>query len=136
MRDHPDFDAFVRDLECEARQYSQWGKRNNLSDVTLTMVSILGSLAAAIIGASKAAPYWAAGCAALPAACTSFQRIVQLRERSFLHFQHAAAIAALATRLKYACEPDLERFALERAQLTIDRENRWTHVVRGGPVKT
>ena len=67
--------AFVGELEREIAQYSRWGKMNNLSDIALTMVSIVGSIAAAVVAA------------ALSAACTSYQRMVQLRERASLHFE-------------------------------------------------
>jgi hypothetical protein len=135
MAEGPLIDDFLQEIQRESQIYRRLGKRNNLADVTLTMMSILGSLAAAVLGASMAAPYWAAGLAALPAACTSFQRVVRLRERSTLHFEYSAAVKALFTRLKYAKAPDLEAFAEERARLGVGRETRWSELMRGGEPK-
>ena len=128
-------DEFLTELNRDYLIYRRLGKRANLADVALTMISILGSLAAAVIGASKAAPYWAAGLAALPAACTSFQRVVGLRERSSLHFEYSASRKSLYARLKYAKTPDLELFAEEKASLAINREKRWSELLRGGSLK-
>ena len=102
--------AFVNELETEIKKYAKWGKRNNLSDVGLTMVSIIGSIAAAVVAAAPQNAlidsYWAAGLAAFPAACTSYQRTAKLRERASLHFEYGAAIMGLVTRMKYAKDPD------------------------------
>jgi hypothetical protein len=124
--------AFVGELEREIAQYSRWGKMNNLSDIALTMVSIVGSIAAAVVAAGVGPKYVAAGLAALPAACTSYQRMAQLRERASLHFEYAAAITGLAARVKYANGPDLEKFAAERAAVVITREQRWSDALRRG----
>jgi hypothetical protein len=128
--------AFVNEMEAEVKKYSDWGKMNNLSDVGLTMVSIIGSIAAAVVAAASqgdsVAHYWAAGLAALPAACTSYQRTAKLRERASLHFEYAAAITALAAWMKYAKDPDLEKLAGERAALVIAREKRWSDTLQSG----
>jgi hypothetical protein len=128
--------ALVNEAMAEVEKYSDWGKMNNLSDVGLTMASIIGSIAAAVVAAASqngsVARYCAAGLAALPAACTSYQRTAKLRERASLHFEYAAAITALATRMKYAKDPDVEKFAAERAGLVIAREKRWSDTLQSG----
>ena len=128
--------AFVNELEVEIKKYRHYGKTNNLSDVGLTMVSIIGSIAAAVVaaasGKSAAAHYLAAGFAALPAACTSYQRTAKLRERASLHFEYAASVTGLVAGMKYAKDPNLEQFATEWAHLVIAREKRFSETLQSG----
>jgi hypothetical protein len=133
---HASIEDLARQLENEVERYSGLGRMNNLSDVALTMVSIVGSIAGAVVAASRLAPFWAAGCAALPAACTSYQRIVQLRERAFLHFEYAAQVEALALRLKTASAPDMAAFGQEWGEMITDRERRWMETLRAAQTFT
>ena len=103
---------------------------NNLWDVTFTMISIVGSIAGATVSASGKAPFWAALWASLPAACTSYQRIVQLKERAFLHFEYAAEVEALELKTRTAATPDLEALGKEWGELIKGRERRWTETLR------
>lgn len=71
-----------------------------------------------------------ASIAAVPAACTSLQRIVDFRGRSVWYFQHSASLKALAVSLRYATSPNLEEFARRRADLEVQGEQRWKQVLR------
>jgi hypothetical protein len=95
-------DQLADDLNAEAVDYWSLGRMNNLWDVTFTMISIVGSIAGATVSASGKAPFWAALWASLPAACTSYQRIVQLKEHAFLHFEYAAEVEALELKTRTA----------------------------------
>jgi hypothetical protein len=125
-----DRDEFANDLKAEAVDYWSLGRMNNLWDVALTMISIVGSIAGAVVSASGKAPLWAALWASLPAACTSYQRIIQLRERACLHFEYAAEVEALELKTRTAESPDLEALGREWGELIKERENRWTDTLR------
>ena len=125
-----DKDQLALNLNTEAIDYWKFGRRNNLWDVGLTMMSIVGSIAGAVVSASGKAPLLAALWASLPAACTSYQRIVQLRERAFLHFEYAAEVEALELKVKTDPTPDLEELGKEWGDLIKERERRWTDTLR------
>jgi len=84
------------------------GTQNNVTDITLTFVSVFTSLAATVLVAATFYKVLAASFAAVPAACTALQRSIDFRGRSLWYFHHAANLKALGLSLKYAKNPDLE----------------------------
>jgi hypothetical protein len=107
------------------------GAKNNITDIALTIASVVTSLAATVL--VSATPYkpLAASMAAIPAACTALQRTVDFRGRSLWYFHHAASLKALALSLKFARNPDLEEFARKRADLEMEGELRWAQIGGG-----
>jgi hypothetical protein len=104
------------------------GAINNITDISLTIVSVLASLAATVLVSTGICRILAASVAAVPAACTALQRIVDFRGRSIWYFRHAANLKALAVSLKFAKEPNLEEFAKKRADIEIEGESRWAGI--------
>lgn len=111
------------------------GTTNNVTDITLTIISVLTSLAATVLVSATTYKTLAASVAAFPAACTALQRIVDFRGRSLWYFRHAANLKALALSIKYATNPDLEEFAKRRAELEIEGELRWAQIGGSGGEK-
>jgi len=104
------------------------GRLNNVTDITLSTLSVFASLAATVLIATKFPITLAASMAAVPAACTSLQRIVNFRARSHWYFEQASQLTALVISLRYASHPDLGEFAEKRANLEIAGEKRWSQL--------
>jgi hypothetical protein len=124
----PSRDELLSELEADRDSCFESGATNNKTDIALTFISVLASLAATVL--VSATPYKAltASIAAIPAACTALQKIIDFRGRSFWYFQQAAGLKALAISLKYATTPDLETYAKHRADLEVDGEKRWAGI--------
>jgi hypothetical protein len=110
------------------------GRLNNLTDIGLTIVAVLGSLAATVLVSTGVNHAVVASIAAIPAACTTLQHVVDFRGRSSWYFQHSAGLKALGLSLEYAANPDLEQFAKRRGELELEAEKRWSQIGRGGGV--
>ncbi|HXM43541.1 MAG TPA: hypothetical protein VN924_20055 [Bryobacteraceae bacterium] len=121
-------DNLLEEFDADEAICFDSGRLNNITDITLSIASVLGSLVATVLVAAGAYKALSASAAAVPAACTTLQRIVDFRGRSLWYFNLAANIKALSVSLRYAKEPDLEKFAKERAQLEIDADNRWKQI--------
>ena len=124
----PSRSDLMAEFEADGQASFLAGRWNNISDVVLSMLSVFGSLAATVLVATKCPISVAASIAAVPAACTSLQRIVNFRGRSHWYFEHASELTALAISLRYASDPNLEAFAEKRANLEVDGEKRWSQL--------
>ncbi|MBV9611552.1 MAG: hypothetical protein JO091_03730 [Acidobacteriaceae bacterium] len=114
--------------------YFSGGFWNNIIDLSLTVVIVFASLAATVLATSdlRNIPRWlVASIAAVPAAATSLQRIIGIRERSDWYFLYAAKVRGLATTLKYAAAPNIEEFGKRVAEVEIEMENEWLKIGRG-----
>jgi hypothetical protein len=104
------------------------GATNNKTDIALTIISVLSSLAATVLVSATSLKIVTACMAAVPAACTSLQKIIDFRGRSLWYFHHSANLKALALSLEFAKDPNLEEFARRRAEIEIDGEQRWARI--------
>jgi hypothetical protein len=108
------------------------GTVHNVWDVSMTFISVCASVAATVLVSQSQAgtnsKLVAASIAAVPAACTALQRIVDFRRRSFWYFNHSANLKALAIMLEYAEKPDLEQYARKRAEIEVEGEGRWEQI--------
>jgi hypothetical protein len=118
----------LNSLESDAAAYFDYGKSNNVIDITLTISTILTSLVAAVVASSDISKWIRVGIAAVPAACTSIQKVIDVRKRSNWYFTYAARLRALAVTVEYASTPNLEEFAKKRAAIDIEMENTWSTV--------
>ena len=126
MPDNQTKKEFIRDLEKDAWEDYVAGRRHNLTDTFITVVIVIASLAATILAAtSNVYPWLIAAVAAIPAACTSLQRIIGFRERSDWYFLHADKLRELLFELKYAKAPDLEDFGRRRAKIEVEVGAQW-----------
>jgi hypothetical protein len=123
--------TLIEEFEEDEDQCFDAGRQNNITDIVLSVISVLGSLAATVLVSTNARKALIASIAAVPAACTSLQRIVDFRGRSAWYFQHAAALKALSVSLRYTASPNLEDFAERRADLEIEGEQRWEQILGG-----
>jgi hypothetical protein len=121
----------IQEFEEDEDNCFDSGRWNNITDIALSVLAVLGSLAATVLVSASKNLALTASVAALPAACTTLQRIVDFRGRSLWYFQHSASLKALAVSLKYAANPDLEAFAKRRADLEVEAEKRWSGVGSG-----
>jgi hypothetical protein len=124
--------SLLQEFEIDERQCFESGRLNNITDIALSIISVLTSLAATVLVSTGVDKAVVASVAALPAACTALQRTVDFRGRSLWYFEHAANITALSVSLRYATTPDLEQFAKRRAELEIDGDKRWGQIGRSG----
>ena len=125
-------EELIEELVADGESYFSSGATNNIIDLTLIVLTVLASLAATVLATTSVAKWIVAGVAAVPAAATSLQRIVGIRERSNWYFLHAANVRALATELKYASAPNLEEFSKKRGELEIEMEKQWLEIGHAG----
>lgn len=117
---------FIRELERDSWSDCLSGRRNNLTDTILSIVTVVSSLIATILASTPRTYPWVIGAvAAIPAACTSLQRIVGFRERSDWYFHHADKLRELLFEVKYAKAPDLEEFARRRGKVEVEVGAQW-----------
>jgi len=133
MTDTSSRQELVEELEADGESYFSSGVMNNIIDLSLIVLTVLASLAATVLAATESVPKSiVAGIAALPAAATSLQRIIGIRERSNWYFLHAANVRALATELKYASAPNLDEFSKKRGELEVEMEKQWLEIGHSG----
>jgi len=135
MADITSRDALIEELEDDGDLYFSGRFWSNIIDLSLIVLTVLASLIATVLAAtarSSVSPWVVAGVAVLPAAATSLQRIISIRERSNWYFMYAAHVRALATELKYANDPNVEEFAKKRADLEVDMEKEWLKIGHAG----
>ena len=123
--------ALIAELEADRDASFSGGRSNNITDIVLSILSVFASLAATVLVATRCPIAVSASMAAVPAACTSLQRIVNFRARSNWYFEQSSELAALAVSLRYAKDPDLEQFAKRRADLGTSGEKRWSQIGSG-----
>jgi hypothetical protein len=135
MSNHPTRADLIEELENDGETFFTGGFWCNITDLSLTVVTVLASLAATVLASSERgsiARWILATVAAIPAGATSLLRIIGIRERSNWYFFYAAQVRSLATKLKYAASPDIEEFANKRAELEVEMEKEWLKVGRSG----
>lgn len=132
MPKEPNADDLQREVEAEAEEYFSAGRFNNISDICLTVSAIVTSLIAAVIAATEAQQWIRVGIAAVPAACTSIQKVIEVRARSNWYFNYAARLRALGLTLRFAGNPEVEDFAKKKAAIDLDMEKAWAQIGRGG----
>src|SRR6266436_2083071 len=122
---------FIKELDDSSRSCAFLGTMHNFTDIALSMIGIFASVVAAILTASEGAPKWLAACmAAVPAASTSLQRIVDFRGRSNWYYIYSASVRAMFIRAKYAKDPDLEKLADEWSEFRMNLERGWSRIGR------
>jgi len=129
VSNNPARDELISELEEDGESFFSEGFRNNIVDLSLTIVIVLASLVATVLAStdSKDISRWiVATVAAIPAGATSLQRIIGIRERSNWYFTYSAQLRALATKLKYADAPNVEEFANQSAELEVEMEKEWS----------
>jgi hypothetical protein len=128
-------DDLLLELERDANDCFKGGRLNNVVDIALTILTVGASLAATVLTAvhvhGDVSKWVIAGVAALPAAATSLQRIVAMRERSNWYFAHAAYVRALAIELKHT-NADVADIAKRRANFEVEMEASWSKIGMGG----
>ena len=132
MPKEPSADDLQSELESDAQEYFSGGRFNNIVDICLTISAIVSSLIAAIVAATDTQQWIRVGIAAVPAACTSIQKVLEVRARSNWYFNYAARLRALGVTLKFARGPDLEDFAKKKAAIDLDMERTWSQIGRSG----
>lgn len=126
-------DELIQELEFDAMRSFISGKRNNRTDMALSIVTVIASLTAAVLVSTKDMyPWIIASVAALPAACSSLQRLVGFRERSDWYFQHADEVRRLLFELKFTETPNLVKFARKRGELEVELGRAWRRIGRSG----
>jgi hypothetical protein len=123
---------FLKELEEDAVEYFDGGRENHLWDIGLTISAIVTSLIAATIAAADVPRWIRVGIAAVPAACTSIQKVLEVRARSNWYFNYATRYRALGTTLEHASSPNLEEFAKKKNGIDLDMERTWGQIGRGG----
>jgi hypothetical protein len=115
----------LKELETDGEDYFDAGRQNNINDVVLSITGVLASLAATVSVASSGPAWLNATLAAIPAACVSIEKIVNIKGRSLWYFQRAAQVRSLATQLKYDTTPDLKEYARRRGEQEVEMERNW-----------
>jgi hypothetical protein len=134
VSNNPARDELISELEEDGESFFSEGFRNNIVDLSLTIVTVLASLVATVLAStdSKDISRWiVATVAAIPAGAASLQRIIGIRERSNRYFTYAV-LRALATKLKYADAPNVEEFANQSAELEVEMEKEWSKIGHSG----
>jgi hypothetical protein len=88
----PTRESLLEDFEIDEAQCFSSARINNITDITLSILAVIGSLVATVLAAgAKVAPWIVATFASIPAASASLQRIVDFRGRSIWYFAHSAS---------------------------------------------
>ena len=138
MNENSDRESLMDELETVGEIYFSSGRWNNISDLSLTILTVLASLAATGLASveREAVSRWViAGVAAIPAAASSLQRIIGIKEKSNWYFLCATRVRALATQLQYAKSPDIEDFGKKHADLQVEMEKEWLRLGHGGSAR-
>jgi hypothetical protein len=136
MPNNPEQSELVQELEDDGEVFFNGGRLNNITDATLSIVSVFGSLAATVLVSTQVPRWLPAAVAAVPAACATLQKTLDFRGRSNWYFQYAAHARSLATDLKYADAPNVQEFAHKRAELEVRMEEEWSRIGRSGVTPT
>ncbi len=123
-------DELASEIETAAADAFSGGRTNNITDILLSMTTIAASLVATVLAGQEVAKWMIATAAAVPAACTSLQQIVQFRERSHWYFEYAARARAIAMQLKYTPDAATAEFARKMADLDTEMERSWKTIGR------
>lgn len=132
MPNQPTADDLCSQIESDAEEYFSAGRFNNMVDVSLTIAAIIISLIAATAASTDAQQWFRVGIAAVPAACISVQKVIEVRARSNWYFNYAARLRALELTLRFATSPELSDFARKKAAIDLDMERAWAQIGRGG----
>jgi hypothetical protein len=124
-------DDLVTEMEDDAEEYFDGGRFNNIVDISLTSAAILTSLIAAAVAAADVLRWIHVAVAAVPAACTSIQKVVEVKARSNWYFTYSTRLGVLAATLRYAQNANLEDFARKRAAIDLEMEQAWSQLGRG-----
>jgi hypothetical protein len=131
MPNKADLNRLLEAMQNDREAFFSSGRNNNIFDITLSVLTVMASVAAAcLIGASIGNRWLIALVAAIPAATTSIQTKVAIRERADWYFLYAAEVRALATELEFADPADVQSYAKRRASLEISMEEKWPRVGR------
>jgi hypothetical protein len=129
-------DRLLQELEADAAEYSSGGRFNNIADTVLSIVAILTSLIATVLAGAITQKWLVAAFAAMPAACASAQRVIDIKGRSDWYFRFATRLRSLATTLQYADAPNVPEAARKRGELEEEMERDWAKVGRSGMTPT
>jgi hypothetical protein len=124
-------DQLLKKLEHDGEAFFSRGVWNNITDLSLTIATVLASLVATALAASdprNVSRWLIATIAAVPAAAASIQKTVGVRERSNWYFMYAAQVRCLATKLEFADAPNVEEIAQKRAILELEMEAKWSEI--------
>ena len=131
MSNAPTKAELENEIESDAVEYFDGGRFNNISDIVLTISAVLTSLIAATVAATDVLKWVRVGVAAVPAACTSIQKILETKARANWYFTYAARLRALGATLRYTADPDLEDFAKKKGAIELEMEKAWAQIGRG-----
>jgi hypothetical protein len=135
MTEHADRrDKLVSSITRDTDAWFFGGKLNNVADILCTALTVVGSLAASVLGGShRVDPEIVAAVAAFPAAVATLQRAVNFRGRSFWYFRAGARMRALLFELESAEVPNVEEFARRRGDLEQELDDGWAEALGNGP---
>jgi hypothetical protein len=115
----------IAQLRADVKSLYASGRTNNLVDVWLSVITVLGSLAATVLTGTQAVPpVVVAVAAALPAAAASTQRLVNFRGRSAWYFRLATRVSALELDARFGSST-LAELAERRGKLEVSMEDEW-----------
>lgn len=120
--------AFLDELSGDASEYFEAGVRNNIIDIVLTCVLVLTSICAAGLAAAKLSDehrWMIVTVAAMPAAITSIQAKLRIRELSTWYFRYAATLRSLETELRHDPTADVADLVARRIRVDQEFEYLW-----------
>ena len=121
-------DAFLTELNADALAHFKGGVRNNITDIVLTCTVVLASICAAALAAAKLPEdcrWLTVLVAAMPAAFTSIQAKLRIRELSTWYFRYAAALRARGTEMRHDPTAVVADIVARRIKVDHEFENLW-----------
>ncbi len=126
-------DDLVKDLVAEEAALYKAGRKNHLTDLICSYGAVIASfLATILVAIGNIPPFVTAVIAALPALCTSFQKITDFRGRSTWYYLKAVHMQDLLLNVKYG-NLSTQEGAKRWGDIERTFEERWPKLVRGGP---
>jgi hypothetical protein len=121
-------ESLLNELKADADDHLDSGRSNNILDIGLTVSVVSASLIAAGLAAAKlpdSCNWLTVVFAALPAAVTSVQARLRVRELSTWYFRYSTALRGIERELRYSAKADVSEIVAKRNRLDETFETQW-----------
>jgi hypothetical protein len=119
---------FLTELKTDADDHFSSGRNNNILDISLTVFVVSASLIAAGLAAAELQGWWKSLTvvfAAMPAAVTSVQARLRVRELSTWYFRYSTALRGIERELRYSNKVDITEIVARRNKIDEAFEAQW-----------
>lgn len=127
----PDADPrqmLIEDLAFEVARYQKLGRTNHLAAFSLTLITVLASVAAGALGLFEVVPSQLVGVVALvPAGAALVSRELKLQPKANHYYRWAARFREIRGRARFSAEPNdnTGHLSWQREQANLEMTAEW-----------